>query len=142
MIVGWGINDTVGGYWIVKNSWGPDFGDDGYFMIKWGDCSIGMDAIEFAVCGDGYCEPGEDSQNCEEDCYCGDYYCDAAENPENCPNDCTDTGYCGDGDCDTNSENIDTCFDDCCATFRQPCDNNTECCSGRCIGIPGRKICR
>ncbi len=39
LIVGW--NDAEQS-WIVKNSWGPSWGNEGYFRIKWGDSSFGM----------------------------------------------------------------------------------------------------
>ncbi len=38
LIVGW---DDEGEYWIVKNSWGPQWGENGYFRIKWGDSEMG-----------------------------------------------------------------------------------------------------
>ncbi len=38
VIVGW---DDAESCWICKNSWGTDWGEDGYFRIRWEDCSIG-----------------------------------------------------------------------------------------------------
>jgi C1A family cysteine protease len=42
LIVGWD-DDMCGGQgaWIVKNSWGTDWGDDGYFYMPYGSCGIG-----------------------------------------------------------------------------------------------------
>jgi C1A family cysteine protease len=47
VIVGW--DDTMcggQGAWIVKNSWGPGFGVNGYYYIKYGCCMIGSDATQ------------------------------------------------------------------------------------------------
>ena len=33
VIVGFGIDDVAGQYWIVKNSWGTNWGDAGYIKI-------------------------------------------------------------------------------------------------------------
>jgi len=38
LIVGW---DDTERYWICKNSWGPDWGESGYFRIRWGQCGMG-----------------------------------------------------------------------------------------------------
>jgi cathepsin B len=38
-IVGWG-NENNTNYWYIANSWGADWGLDGYFKIEWNDCGI------------------------------------------------------------------------------------------------------
>ena len=37
-----GYNDE-GGYWVVKNSWGTKWGDDGFMRIEYGQCGIDED---------------------------------------------------------------------------------------------------
>jgi hypothetical protein len=37
MVVGW--DDSLS-CWICKNSWGPSWGEQGYFRIRWGQCNL------------------------------------------------------------------------------------------------------
>ncbi len=79
LLVGWDDSMCGDGAWILKNSWGPDWGENGYMYIKYGSCYIGYatDALNYtpgqtvhffvdshaiddgAGDGDGYIEAGE-----------------------------------------------------------------------------------
>jgi putative hemolysin len=48
--------DDAGGYWWVRNSWGSGWGDNGYFKLGYGECSVER-YVYYAVAG----SPGGDS---------------------------------------------------------------------------------
>lgn len=80
LLVGWDDNMCGGdGAWIMKNSWGPDWGDGGFMYIKYGSCYIG-----YATDGLNY-TPGQtvhffhDSHLIDDSAGDGDGYIDAGE---------------------------------------------------------------
>jgi len=97
-IVGWGNNDGLE-YWIVKNSWGTNWGEKGYFRILMGDCRIDS-RYAFAITES--IPPQSENVICTDndfDGYC--YWGIGAKPTENCP-------LCNDyiSDCDDSSSSI------------------------------------
>ena len=46
VIVGYGREETSGqNFWTVKNSWGPDWGESGFFRIRRGSDECGIESI-------------------------------------------------------------------------------------------------
>ena len=41
VLVGWDDNQGENGVWILRNSWGEDWGEDGYMLIEHGCSKIG-----------------------------------------------------------------------------------------------------
>ena len=39
-VVGWGVDWKLNKYWIIANSWNTDWGMDGFFNMKFGECEV------------------------------------------------------------------------------------------------------
>jgi len=92
------------------------------------------------VCGDGFCDAGEDAINCTLDCFCGDGVCDFTEDTVTCPADCTGGPACGDGICEF-PEDATSCAADCgggptCGDGICEFPEDAITCSGDCGGGP------
>jgi len=114
---------------------------------------------QFYCCGDSVCEGAEDSVSCDLDCgappVCGDGTCDPGEDRCSCADDCgglpptSEVGLCSDGvdnDCDFNTDCSDSdCNGDSacsCLPVGSLCSASGDCCSNKCKGKPGAKVCK
>lgn len=42
-------------YWITKDQWGENWGENGYMRVAWGECAIGTIMIKFPVDPENFC---------------------------------------------------------------------------------------
>jgi len=55
-LVGYGTDPTDGGYWIVRNTWGDDWGEDGYIRLQRDEtpqCGTNHSPSDGTACDDG-----------------------------------------------------------------------------------------
>ena len=114
VIVGYDTDKTTKtSYWIVRNSWGTTFGENGYARVKIGDniCGIEDDIHYIKISWDNWCENGCDECKYDyekkklfcESCISGYYYDNNLKHCYKCKDNCkkctnsVDCNDCNDG---------------------------------------------
>ncbi|MFZ2455246.1 MAG: hypothetical protein WAX07_02045 [Candidatus Altiarchaeia archaeon] len=82
--------------------------------------------VNAPVCGNIYCEQGEDGKNCPQDCGngadCGNGFCEVGESQASCARDCIEKRIvCGDNFCATGENELNCPVD--CGLHRSVCGN-------------------
>jgi len=54
LLVGYGVDPAAGPYWKIQNSWGPDWGENGFMRLQRStDCGIDTKPLDGTGCAGG-----------------------------------------------------------------------------------------
>jgi len=115
--IGWGTSDDGIDYWIIRNSWGSSWGDNGYIKIKRGTCGVSTVCVALSCSASGSSadttpaaeETDTNTSSCDLSSWFGDitgtYTLAITVNGVNYENTCT----CAHGKCTPNGTSEDAC---------------------------------